>query len=151
MYTATVQLTIEQFVPMNGVIAESPSIDAIVAPPVNTSPQPQTDVFSGDGEHIAIKVPAGYEGKIGITYQLPDPRFVLLGFSFEAPEGGDPGCLEFPGIEIERDPTGGQATVICSCDPDYNNIDYSYVILVQEVATGNIGLIDPDVEVEINE
>lgn len=150
MYTATVQITINQFMPMNGIVAESPSIDATIAPPVNTSPQPQTEVFSGDGQLIVIKVPAGYEGKVSLTYQLPDPRYVLLGFAFDDPQG-DVGCLQFPGIEIERDPTGGDATVICSCDPDFYNVDYSYVILVQEVATGNIGLIDPDVEVEINE
>lgn len=151
MYTATVQITINQFVPMNGVLAQSPSIDATLGRPINTSPQPQTDVFSGDGQHIIIKVPAGYEGKVNITYQLPDPRYVLLGFAFDTPKGGDAGCIQFPGIEIERDPTGGDATVICSCDPDFYNVDFDYVILIQEVATGNIGLIDPDVEVEINE
>lgn len=150
MYTATVQLTINQFVPMNGIVKQSPSIGATIAAPVNTSPQPQTQVFSGDGQTITITVPKGYEGKVSLTYQLPDPNYVLLGFAFDAPDG-DPGCLQFPGIEIERDPTGGDATVICSCDPDYNNVDYSYVILVQEVASGNIGLIDPDVEVSIGE
>ncbi|MBI2510426.1 MAG: hypothetical protein HYV96_00475 [Opitutae bacterium] len=150
MYTATVQLTINQFVPMNGTIAESPSIDATIAAPINTSPQPQTPVFSGDGEQIVITVPAGYDGSVCLTYQLPSSDYVLIGFSFVNPNGGA-GRLQFPGVEVERDPTGGQATVICSCDPDYYNIDYSYVILVQEVATGNIGLIDPEIEIEINE
>jgi len=150
MYTATVQITINQFVPMNGVITQSPSIDATLSAPVNTSPQPQTKVFSGDEKQIVITVPAGYDGSVAITYQLPSTDYVLIGFSFVNPEGGA-GRLQFPGIEIDRDPTGGQATVICSCNSDYYNIDYSYVILVQEVATGNIGLIDPDIEVEIEE
>jgi len=150
MYTATVQITINQFVPMNGLIQESPSIDATLAAPVNTSPQPQTPVFSGTGEQIVITVPTGYEGKVSITYQLPTSDYVLLGFSFVNPNGGA-GRLQFPGVEIERDPTGGDATVICSCAPDCYNVNYSYVILIQEVATGNIGLIDPMVVVEIGE
>lgn len=150
MYTATVQLTINQFVPMNGIVKESASIDATIAAPVNTSPQPQTAVFSGDGQSIVITVPKCYEGKVGLTYQLPDPKYVLIGFAFDDPDDSA-GCQLFPGVEIERDPTGGDATVICSCDPDYYNIDYSYVILIQEVASGNIGLIDPDVEVSIEE
>lgn len=150
MYTATVQLTIQQFVPMNGILSESPSIDALISPPVDTSPQPQTDVFSGDGESIIITVPPAYTGKVGLTYQLPDSRYVLLGLSFRSSQGGA-ARLQFPGIEIERDPTGGQITVICSCDPAGCNVDYPYVILVQEVSSGNIGLIDPDIEIEIED
>lgn len=150
MYTATVQITVNQFVPMNGVIKESPSIDATLAAPINTSPQPQTDVFSGDGEQIVITVPVDYEGKVSLTYQLPSADYVILGFSFVNPNGGA-GRMEFPGVEIERDPTGGEATVICSCDPDYYNVNYSYVILVQDVTTGNIGLIDPQIVIEIDE
>jgi hypothetical protein len=145
MYTATVQLTIKTFVPMNGVIKDSASIDAIIAPPVNTSPQPQTDVFSGDGQSITITVPKGYIGSVGLTYQLPSSAYVLLGVSFKSLLRGA-GRVEFPGVQIDRDPTGGQMGVLTSCDP--NSAGYSYVILVQEAATGNIGLIDPVVVVK---
>lgn len=150
MYTATVQLTINEFVPMNGNIAESPTIDATIAPPVNTSPQPQTDVFGGDGQSITITVPQGYIGTVGLTYQLPDPRYVLLGLSFKNPNGGA-GRLEFPALLINRDPTGSQLGVNDACAPQYYGVDYDYVILVQEVPSGNIGLIDPDIQTETNE
>lgn len=146
MYTATVQLTIKEFIPMNGVIDQSPSISAIIAPPVNTSPQPQTDVFSGDGQSITVTVPKHYRGSVGLTYQLPTTDYVLLGLSFKSLLLSASGQTEFPEIAIDRDPTGGQLGVVTECDPSTSG--FSYVILIQEVASGNIGLIDPVVVVK---
>ena len=39
-------------------------------------------------------------------------------------------------------------TVADACLDRYNGVEFTYVILVQEVATGNIGLIDPGIENE---
>lgn len=152
MYSATVLLTIREFVPMTGIFGQSPSIDAVIAPPhdISPPPAPKTPVFSGDGQSITITVPRSYQGSVQLVYQLPDPRYVLLGAAFKAPDG-DVGLREFRDISVDRDPSGSQMTVTDDCVQQCYNVDYSYVILVQEVATANLGLIDPDVETEIGE
>lgn len=153
MYTATTQITIVEFKPMSGVIADSPCIAATISPPVNTSPQPPNQtvpVFSGDGESITITVPKGYTGSTQLTYQLFDSRYVLLGLAFQGPNGGA-GRTEFSSIAIERDTTSTQITVTDACVPALAGIDFNYVILVQEAATGFIGIIDPDIETDIEE
>lgn len=152
MYTATVVITITEFVPMSGVCGNSPSISANIAPPTDTSPPPYPDtpVFSGDGESIQVNIPEGYQGSVQITYQLPDPGFVLLGLAFYSPRGGA-GRSEFRTVAINRDSSGSQLTVTDACNPAANQVDFDYVILVQEVGTGNIGLIDPDIETDITE
>jgi hypothetical protein len=149
MYSATVLLTVQKFVPMNGVVGQSPSITAVIAPPKDISPPPypKTPVFSGDGQSITITVPKGYEGLVQLIYQLPDPRYVMLGAAFQGPNTSA-GELEFRDIDLNRDLTGSQMVVTDSCDPQFDGVEFSYVILIQEVATGNIGLIDPGVETE---
>jgi len=150
MYTATTVLTINAFVPMSGIVGQSPTINATIAPPINTSvppPNQATPVFTGDGQSITVTVPTGYTGAVELTYQLPDPRYVLLGLAFKSSIGGA-GRLQFRTIVINRDPTGSQLTVTDACVPALDEIDYHYVILVQEVDTGNIGLIDPDIDNE---
>ena len=153
MYTATTQITIAEFVPMTGVITTSPSIRATLSPPINTSPQPENQdvpVFTGDGESITVTVPKGYTGSTQLTYQLFDSRYVLLGLAFLNPSGGA-GRIQFNCVDIDRDTTSTQITVTDACNPALAGIEYKYVILVQEVGTGQIGLIDPDIENEIEE
>jgi hypothetical protein len=152
MYTATVLLAVNRFVPMQGVTGESSSIAATVFPPKDTSPpSPQSaEVFSGNGESIVVTTPKGYAGSVQLTYQLPDPRYVLLGIAFKNPNGGV-GRVEFRSVGISRDIYGSQMTVIDSCVNPLDGVDYTYVILVQEVVSGNIGLIDPDWENENGE
>ena len=147
MYTATVLLNITAFVPMSGHVSASPSISAVIAPPHDTSPPPPPPqpVFSGNGESIVITVPRGYTGAVQLTYQLPDTRYVLLGAAYRGPHGGV-GRVLFPALSVSRDPYGSQMTVTDSCANGFNNLDFSYVILVQEVTSGNIGLIDPDIK-----
>jgi hypothetical protein len=152
MYSATVLLTIKEFVPMTGNFAQSPSIVATIAPPQDISPPPHPDtpVFSGDGQSITITVPKGYLGSVQLVYQLPDPKYVLLGAAFKSPNGGV-GRLEFRSIAVNRDPYGSQMLVTDACAEECNNVEFTYVILIQEVATGNIGLIDPDIDTDPTE
>lgn len=152
MYTATVLLVVKEFVPMNGVTGESSSIAAIISPPKDTSPPSPVSgqVFSGDGESLVVTTPKGYAGSVQLTYQLPDPRYALLGIAFKNPNGGV-GRVEFRSVGISRDIYGSQMTVTDSCVNPLDGVDYTYVILVQEVASGNIGLIDPDWENENGE
>lgn len=149
MYTATVAIAVNQFVPMNGVIGQSPSIDATISPPRDTSPDAPTGVFSGDGETIVVSLPKGYEGSVQLTFQLPNPSYVLLGVAFfptPTPKGMSVGQREFRTVVINRDPSGSQMTVTDSCLKALGGINFEYVILVQDVASGGVGLIDPDIE-----
>lgn len=159
MYTATVLITIPPgaFVPMSGIVENSKSIDAIIGAPKDTSPpSPQPAIFSGgSGESIQITVPAGYQGSVQLTYQLPDNEYTFVGIAFTqagpAPQQAQvlkesTSRLEFPQVIIQRDLTGSQMIVTDECLSQFNNIVFAYVILVQHVASGNIGLIDPDIE-----
>jgi hypothetical protein len=150
MYTATVHLEIKQFVPMTGIYGQSPSIVAIVHAPQDITPGPDTDVFTKEGDKIIITVPKGYDGSVQLIYQLPDAKYVLLGAAFKGPNGGV-GREEFRNIAINRDPFGSEMTVTDSCMDECSNVTYSYVILVQEVETANIGLIDPEIETQEGE
>lgn len=147
MYTATVLITINEFVSATGSLTQSASIDATLSPPTDTSPPPpsQPPVFSGDGESIVITVPDAYSGSVQLTFQLPDPRYVLLGVSFVAdPEGQT--NQEFRTIVLQRDSYGSQMSITDACIPDLDDINYEYLIIVQEVATGAVGIIDPRIE-----
>ncbi len=151
MYTATTEITIQSFTPLSGPIGKAPCIDATLSPPINTSPQPPNQgipVFTGDGESIRVTIPQGYTGSTQLTYQLFDSRYVLLGLAFETP---DAGRTEFSALAINRDTTSSQIIVTDDCDPACAGIQYNYVILVQEVATGAIGAIDPDIETNVEE
>lgn len=147
MYSATVLLAIEQFVPMTGDFDTSPSIKAKIAPPQDISPPPQPvePVFSGDGESITITIPKGYQGSVQLIYQLPNPQYMLLGAAFKS-DDTSVGQIEFPTIAISRDPYGSEMVVTNSCAHSSDGRVYEYVILIQEVSSANIGLIDPDIE-----
>lgn len=153
MYTATILITIDQFVPMNGVVAQSPSIVAQLSPPRDTSASqpPGGSVFAGNGESIVVTLPPTYVGSVLLTYQLPNPAYTLIGIAFRptpTPKGTDVGRQEFRTVNIQRDPFGSQMTVTDASLRALSGIDFNYVILVQEVASGNIGLIDPDIETD---
>lgn len=152
MYSATVLIAIEKFVPMTGDFDESPSIIAKIAPPTDISPppHPETDVFSGDGESITITIPKGYQGSVQLIYQLPNPQYMLLGAAFKC-DSTSVGQVEFPTMAISRDPYGSTMVVTNACTHSSDGKEYQYVILVQEVASANIGLIDPDIETKEGE
>lgn len=148
MYTATVLIEIETFVPMSaGLFAEGDTIKAHINPPKDTSPPPYpaTPVFSGDGQSITITLPDKYKGSVQLTYQLPNPKYVLLGAAFKNPNGGV-GREEFRDVGVERDIYGSQMVVTDECIEECNGVTFAYVILVQEVESAAIGIIDPDVD-----
>lgn len=153
MYTATTQITITEFVPITQFPANGNCTKATISPPVNTSPQPpnqKTPVFTGDGQSITITVPKGYQGATQLTYQLFDPQYVLLGIAFSGPLGGA-AREEFNQLDIYRDTTSSQIIVTDTCDPQCTGVEYQYLILIQEATTGAIGMIDPDIETNVEE
>lgn len=160
MYTATVQIAITSFTPTNGVLSGGPCTAATLTGLQNTSPQPpgqSQPVFVLNGEKITVSVPRSYQGATQLTYQLfnqpgsaPAQQFVLLGLAFQNPNGGV-GRAEFNRLTIERDSTSSQVTVTDACAPALSGVDFNYVILVQRVSDGAIGIIDPDIETDILE
>lgn len=155
MYTATVQITINQFAPIS--YARGTTIDATLSAPKNTSATGSggSKVFSGNGQSITVKVPKGYTGAVQITFQLPDPNNVLVGIAVgptTTPTGASYGRREFRTVTINRDASGSQMTITDACVPSLSQVDYTYVILVQNVSgpnAGKIGIIDPDIETEV--
>lgn len=150
MFTATVLLKIKKFHPMSGVYGKGKYISAVINPPQDTSPPPPLvpPVFSGDGQSITISIPATYWGGVALTFQLPDPKYVLLGVAFKSNEGSV-SQTEFPALSTSRDANGSQMTMLDSCDTTQDEVFLDYLILVQQVSTGNIGAIDPEIETEV--
>ncbi|MCX6953211.1 MAG: hypothetical protein NTV51_13750 [Verrucomicrobia bacterium] len=150
MYTATVLLQIKKFTHMSGVYGKGRYIKAVINPPTDTSPPPypKVPVFSGDGQSITISIPSTYWGGVSLTFQLPDPAYVLLGVAFKS-DGGSVAQAEFPALSTSRDANGSQLTMLDACDDDGEEVFLDYLILVQQVSTGNIGAIDPDIDTEI--
>jgi hypothetical protein len=150
MYSATVLVRIKKFVVLtSGVFGQSDAITAKIGTPKDTSPppHPKPPVFSRKKDTIYIKIPKGYTGSVQLTYQLPDPRYVMLGSAYKGTDGSV-GRVEFRNVALERDLTGSELTVTDVASPRFNRVRFDYLILVQEVSSGNIGVIDPGVETE---
>lgn len=132
---ATVNVAIQQFRPLGGIFP----ITATFALDPST-PQPP---FELRGKSIIVHTMA----PTSITFQLNDPNYVLLGVAFEADGTATPssGRGQFPQITIQRSQGGSSLQVQ---DQGTTQNPYSYLLLVQQVATGEIGLIDPSIENE---
>lgn len=100
--------------------------------------------FSLEDETLIIKVPAGQTVKV--IFQLPDPDYVLLGVAFNPNQADVPGSrAEFPEVDILRTPPVSQLTLTDNSLKMFSDVDFNYVILIQQVETGQIGVIDPDI------
>lgn len=132
--TATIAVTIGAFYPIGSIYPLSYQLALTGGDPT---------IFTLAGGKLTVRVAAGTEVKI--QYQLADARYVLLGAAFK-PQGPGAGRQEFPTITLRRTVTGSTMTVHDASLAASLGVDYTYVILVQEVATGCIGIIDPDLE-----
>jgi hypothetical protein len=132
--TAVLGLTITAFYPTGAIYPISYQLALLSGDP---------RIFTLQNGKLTVRVPIGTEVKI--QYSLPDPRYVLLGAAFN-PNGPGAGRQEFPTVTLKRDVNGSTMVVTDKSLPAFQGIDYTYVILVQQVATGFIGLIDPDLE-----
>lgn len=150
MYTASVALQITNFVPLNGGAPGAQNCtQASFGPVVPTSPGADAVFSNGSGSSITVTPPPGYTGSARITFQLPDPTYVLLGVAFTAPTAGR---SEFRTVSIDRDRTGSQLSITDACLPaPFSGIDYQFVILVQQIGSNLIGAIDPDITTDTNE
>jgi hypothetical protein len=134
--SAFIQVTITQFRPLGGVFP----ISAVFATP---NPTPGVVVSSGN---ILVKT----DRPTNLVFQIGDPAFVFIGAAFDtkAPDT-DVGTTEFPLVTINRS-SSGNLPPNCLSVTDANlqqNYDksYSYVLLVQNTVTGEIGIIDPNI------
>lgn len=157
MFTATVPIVIKRFVPVDG--PEKSSVKAKLGPPKNTSAPGSggEKVFSGDGQQLTVKVPKKYSGAVQVTFQLPDPNYVLVGVAMKPTMTKDGMCVgrqQYRSISINRDLTGSQMVVTDACLPDFINVNFKYVILIECCTgphAGKIGVIDPDWDTEPGE
>lgn len=131
MTTATITITINRFRALGSVFP----ISALMS-------MPATPGVIFDGESITITAP----GPAQITFSLPSNQYVLLGVSFVANQDGPPelGRGEFPLITITRSNTAGSTLTVD--DQNLNQAPYDYVLLVQTITDGSIGIIDPFIQ-----
>jgi hypothetical protein len=132
--TAIITIALQQFRALGGIfpITASFSLDPSSAP-----------LFSLNGKSIVVHT----FGPTALTFQLPDPGYVLLGVAFEADGTSRPssGRTQFPLVKIQRSVAGSSLTVE---DEGGTAAPFSYLLLVQATATGEIGVIDPSIENE---
>lgn len=133
---ATITVTIDAFFPIGSIYPISSTLAL-------TAGNPQ--VFNLSDDTLTITVAPSTP--VVINYVLNSNAYVLLGIALN-PHGNGAGRQEFPSVTLNRTTTSSQMAVTDLSLPAAQGINYAYVILVQEVATGNIGIIDPDIENE---
>ncbi len=136
LLTATFNITIHAFRPLGGVFPISASMD-----PAPDNP-PSITISE---KNITVKGKAPAQLIFNLQNPPPGPGYVLLGVAFAANQAGTTvGMHTFPTILINRQPTSSSMTVTDQPQP-VGKQQYDYVIMVQSIATGEIGIIDPSI------
>lgn len=138
--TDSVTINIEKFRPLGGVFPISATM--VLTPGVT-----QDFPITIDGTNITVEPPAGVP--VQLEFRLLDPNHILLGVAFATDSTIAPaGQTTFPDIDIQRMvspegvPAGSRMIVIDNPQGTTPQI-FNYVILVQSVTSGEIGIIDP--------
>lgn len=128
----TLAVTITQFRALGGVFPISANYKVISA-------SPDVKILGGN---IIVKG----DDPANLIFKLTDRNYVFVGATFDAPAAGpDVGTSEFPTVVIDRTPAGNTLTITDANVPENLGKAYSYVLLVQNTQTAEIGLIDPNI------
>ena len=141
MPTGTFTITVNKFRPIGGAFPTS----AHMTPDKDNPP-----CITIQGENITVKGknPVQLIFKLPIPQlQPPVPGFVLIGIAFAA---NSPvvtvGMHTFPNVNIDRKPDSSTMTVTDQPQNLGTPQRYDYIIIVQSIASGEIGIIDPDID-----
>lgn len=109
---------------------------------------PPTLTMTGDNVTISSEYP------VRLIYNLPDSRYLLVGIAWKADVTNSVGEVTFPDVLVRRncnvpdpykpDVPGGSCLTVTDNAQDPGN--YNYVLLIQEVSTGEIGFYDPGMD-----
>lgn len=128
--SVTLAVTVAQFRPLGGVFPITATYAIVSASPGVT--------VTGADITIQSSQPAT------VAFQLTDPAYVFVGATFDADVSGTQvGTTEFPLITINRTSLGNTLTVADANVAKDAGTAYNYILLVQNTATGEIGIIDP--------
>jgi hypothetical protein len=98
-----------------------------------------------DGDDTLVITAPEETPKVFIYFKLQDPAHVIVGLAFEPNQSGElAGRREFPGISITRN----QTLTTLGVEDEYMSVtgegsSFPFVIVIQQVSTGDIGIIDP--------
>ncbi|MBM3850166.1 MAG: hypothetical protein FJ396_08250 [Verrucomicrobia bacterium] len=147
-YAATILISGIQFVPMSGNVQSTPCTEADLAlqPPPKSQPP---GIFTMNGEVILVSVPEGFSGQVVLNFTLPDARYTLLGLAF-LPSADGVGVDEFPAVSLSRNEGASNLAVTDDYLKADDDILFDFLILVQDVSSGDIGAIDPMIRSRIN-
>ena len=137
MLSAQFTITINTFRPLGGVFP----ISASIAPAPDN---PKCVTIAGKNIKVCSKA------AVQLVFDLPNPPsspgYVLLGVAFAANQADvTVGMHTFPTILINREGTNSSTMTVTDQPQDVGKQHYGYVILIQSIATGEIGMIDPDI------
>lgn len=135
--TAILAVTVKSFRPIGAITALDYQLTLVGGDPA---------IFQLKEGKLTVKVPSGTEVKI--DFHLDDSRYVLLGIALTS-QGPGTDRLQFPTVTIDRTVEGSAMSVLDRSLADFNGVVFTYGIFVQDVATGNIGMIDPEFENEL--
>lgn len=148
LLTGAIAVTIDQFYPLGSL---NGNIQFTMTPTINVPP-PEPGMpwlkMSFQTPNIITVTPMNFSGNVQLTYTLVDPDHLLIGVGFNAIDTAltGAGVSTFPTISFDR------AMVGSSWQTDMIVLDtlaagvattYSYFIIVQEVSSQTLGIIDP--------
>lgn len=156
MSQATIPITINTFKPMNGnTAAAARGIDVIdfAFGPFSSFSDDGFKISMGgaDGKSLIITRETNARGTtVNLNYQLQSTAYVLNGVAFLPINNSIHTRDVFPQFHLNRTSTDSSICVDDVFDSANKANLFTYVILVEEIATGSIGIIDPDIRNEMD-